>query len=132
MFQSDEEAFPVQGNLEQKTAFNVNLHFDVKLTEEESTLKTGHVVWLCFSEKPYYIQGESPADSVEKTIEWMIGQQLKSSATVQDETEPEELVRVPLTPDHLEAHGEGLREDRDREQPDQRVPFQRAPEPAET
>jgi hypothetical protein len=55
----------------------------------------------------------SPSDSVEKTIEWMIEQQLNANKAVQDDAEPEELVGPLVTPDDLEADAEGLRAHRD-------------------
>lgn len=64
----EEDLIEVSANLEKRTALKITLHMDVEVVEDDKALKTGDVVWLTFSERPYYIQGLLSPNAIESTI----------------------------------------------------------------
>jgi hypothetical protein len=58
----------VKADLEKRTPLKINLHMDVEVVEDENSLKTGDVIWLTFSERPYYMQGILSPFAIESTI----------------------------------------------------------------
>ena len=67
----DDPSIPVIADLEKRSPLKVILHLDVEMVEDEKSLKTGDTIWMIFSERPYYIEGSLPYNSIEEIIDWV-------------------------------------------------------------
>lgn len=67
-------SLPVYSNLEKHTPLKVSLFMDLETSEDVSVLKSGDVIWLNFSERPYYLEAQLPSSSLERTLSWITNQ----------------------------------------------------------
>jgi hypothetical protein len=58
----------ISANLEKDTMLKVNLHLDIEMVDDTESLKTGDIIWLNYSERPYFVEASMPREAIEDTL----------------------------------------------------------------
>ena len=69
----------------------ITLHLDIETVEDQMSLKTGDIVWLSYSERPFFLEASMPRDAIEDILSSVVDKMANQYADKGRTMESEEI-----------------------------------------